>query len=68
VKASALASFRRIVVGLEAKEHHTAVGFERLVRLAYGMNARGKQRKRSLEEVLGSSETVRQACASPFAQ
>ena len=37
-------------------------GFERLVRLAYGMNANGKQRARTLEDVLaGSSETVRQA-------
>ncbi len=37
-------------------------GFERLARLAYAMNANGKQRARTIEEVLaGSSETVRQA-------
>ena len=40
-------------------------GFERAVRLAYGMNAAGKQRARSLETVLaGSSETARQALRS----
>jgi hypothetical protein len=38
------------------------VEFERLVRLAYGMNFAGKQRSRSIDEILtGSSETARQA-------
>ena len=47
---------------LVVKEHLTRDGFERAVRLAYGMNAAGKQRARSLETVLaGSSETARQA-------
>ena len=42
----------------------TDVGFEWIVRLAYRMNANGKQRSRTLEEVLeGSSETVREAHA-----
>src|SRR5271155_5695907 len=37
-------------------------GFERLVRIAYGMNANGKQRARTLEQVLaGCSETARRA-------
>jgi hypothetical protein len=54
--------FTDIVSGLRRKEHLRPEGFERLVRLAYTMNAHGKQRARSLEEVLaGSSETARQA-------
>jgi len=55
-------AFRAIVRAMRAKEHFTASGFERIVRLAYGMNADGKQRKRTIEEILaGSSETARQA-------
>jgi hypothetical protein len=47
---------------LERKLHFTSSGFERAVRLAYAMNAHGKQRKRPVETVLaGSSETLRQA-------
>ena len=62
VKASDFEAFAIIVRALRRKEHLTPAGFERLVRLAYGMNAQGKQRARTLEEVLvGSSETVRQA-------
>jgi hypothetical protein len=34
---------------------------EGLVRTAYGMNDLGKQRARSIDVILGSSETVRQA-------
>jgi hypothetical protein len=59
------ADFRRfavIVRSLRRKEHFTDEGFERVVRLAFEMNQRGRQRARTLEEVLsGSSETVRQA-------
>ncbi len=61
VKACDFSLFAEIVQSLRQKEHYTKSGFERLVRLAYGMNADGKQRARSLEEILGSSETVRQA-------
>src|SRR5207253_2428125 len=44
------------------KEHLDPNGFERLVRLAYSMNEHGKQRARSLDEIIvGSSETARQA-------
>jgi hypothetical protein len=44
------------------RDHLTKGGFEKVVRLAYGMSANGKQRSRTLEEVLaGSSETARQA-------
>jgi hypothetical protein len=53
VKARDFASFATIVRSLEAKEHFTTAGFERLVRLAYGMNANGKQRSRPIEGVLG---------------
>ena len=64
VKGPDFRAFAIIVRALGRKEHLTTVGFERLLRLAYGMNAQGKQRKRTLEEVLaGSSETVRQAVA-----
>jgi hypothetical protein len=47
---------------MRRKEHLEPDGFVRVVRLAYQMNAGGKQRSRTLEEVMkGSSETVRQA-------
>ena len=59
------ADFRRfasIVRAMRRKEHLRPAGFEQLVRLAYAMNADGKQRKRPIDEVLaGSSETARQA-------
>ena len=62
VKRKDFAAFARIVEGLRRKEHLTNEGFELLVRLAYRMNANGKQRARTLGEVLaGTSETARQA-------
>jgi len=62
VKRSDFEAFADIVRSLRRKEHLAPAGFERLVRRAYGMNANGKQRTRTLEDVLaGSSETVRQA-------
>src|SRR4051795_5280142 len=62
VKRDDFRCFADIVRMMQRKEHLTASGFERIVRLAYGMNAGGKQRSRSLEAVLaGSSETARQA-------
>jgi hypothetical protein len=62
VKQCDFLAFRTIVRSMRAKEHLTQSGFERIVRLAYGMNAGGKQRKRTLEQILaGSSETARQA-------
>ena len=55
-------AFSDIVRAMRRKEHLSPEGFERLVRLAYGMNARGKQRSRTLAQVLaGSSETAREA-------
>jgi hypothetical protein len=62
VKDRDFRSFAEIVRSMRRKEHLTKDGFERIVRLAYGMNANGKQRSRTIEEVLeGSSETVREA-------
>jgi hypothetical protein len=62
VKQSDFASFTEIVRAMRRREHLNASGFERIVRQAYSMNGLGKQRSRSLEEVLeGSSETIRQA-------
>ena len=59
--------FAEIVRSMRRKEHLQRAGFERLLRLAYAMNADGKQRTRTLEEVLGgSSETTRQASPVPF--
>jgi LAGLIDADG endonuclease len=53
VKQRDFRAFATIVRSLAAKEHRNAAGFERLVRLAYGMNANGKQRARPVEAVLG---------------
>jgi len=62
VKADDFIAFREIVWSMQRREHLRAEGFERIVRLAYSMNGQGKQRSRTLEEVLGgSSETPRQA-------
>ena len=64
IKRQDFEHFAEIVRSMRRKEHLTPNGFERLVRLAYGMNANGKQRTRSLEQVLaGSSETAREAPA-----
>jgi hypothetical protein len=68
VKGADFRAFAEIVRSMRRKEHLDPSGFERLVRLAYGMNAEGKQRGRSLDEVLaGSSETARQAHLQPLA-
>ena len=62
VKGPDFEAFASIVRAMLRKEHLTSEGFERLVRVAYGMNAVGKQRSRPLEAVMmGSSETARQA-------
>lgn len=53
VKAAAFEAFATIVRSLAAKEHLRREGFDRLVRLAYGMNGQGKQRSRPIEQVLG---------------
>jgi hypothetical protein len=62
IKQADFERFATIVRSMRRKEHLQPAGFERVVRLAYAMNANGKQRTRTLEEVLmGSSETARQA-------
>jgi len=62
VKGDDFVTFAAVVRAMARREHLTDEGFERIVRLAYGMNANGKQRSRTLSEVLaGSSETTRQA-------
>jgi hypothetical protein len=62
VKKADFELFALIVGAMRRKEHLLPEGFERVVQLAYQMNAGGKQRSRSLEEVIkGSSETIRQA-------
>ena len=48
VKRQDFAAFSDIVRSMRRKEHLTPAGFERLVRVAYGMNANGKQRARSI--------------------
>ncbi len=49
VKDSDFATFALLVRAIRRKEHLTDDGFENAVRLAYGMNAVGKQRSRSIE-------------------
>ncbi len=54
-------AFATIVGWTRRRFHLTPEGFEKSVRLAYAMNANGRQRRRSIDEVLGSSETARWA-------
>jgi hypothetical protein len=62
IKRADFNAFATIVRSMREREHYTDKGFERIVRLAYSMNENGKQRARSLDDILvGSSETVRQA-------
>ena len=62
VKQDDFISFARIVRAIRRREHHRPEVFAEIVALAYSMNRRGKQRSRSMAEVLsGSSETIRQA-------
>ena len=64
MKADDFGRFAAIVRSMRRKEHLTTSGFERLVRIAYAMNANGKQRSRTIDQILaGSSETARQAPA-----
>jgi hypothetical protein len=60
VKQRDFEAFADVVRSIVNRSHHIPEEFERLERLAYGMNGRGKQRSRPLEAILaGSSETVR---------
>ena len=51
VKQADFRLFAEIVRSMRRKEHLRPAGFERLLRLAYAMNADGRQRARSLEAV-----------------
>ena len=65
VKAQDYRLFSKVVRALHSKAHLEPEGFERVVRWAYAMNANGRHRQRTLDEVLwGSSETVREAPAT----
>jgi LAGLIDADG endonuclease len=67
VKVDDFAAFSSIVRAMRRREYLTDDGFEWIVRRAYLMNAQGKQRSRTLEEILeGSSETVREAASPNF--
>jgi hypothetical protein len=62
VKGGDFEKFARIVDAIRDRSHHDRDVFEDVVQLAYSMNARGKQRKRPIGEILmGSSETARKA-------
>jgi hypothetical protein len=51
--------FATIVESMESREHLTPLGFERLVRLAFQMNDRGRYRRWTLEEVIGNQNPQR---------
>jgi hypothetical protein len=44
---------------VRTRSHHRPDVFRKVVERAYAMNARGKQRRRPIEAILGSSETAR---------
>jgi hypothetical protein len=61
VKRHDFDQFAHIVRAIRSRSHHRPEIFEDVVRRAYSMNARGKQRARTIDEVLlGSSETARE--------
>jgi len=54
--------FARIVRLMQSKAHRNDEGFREIIQIAFSMNARGKQRRYRLEQVLAEpSETVRRA-------
>ena len=62
IKRDDFETFADIVRSIRSRAHHRPEEFDRIVTLAYSMNARGKQRKRPIGDILlGSSETVREA-------
>jgi hypothetical protein len=62
VKRDDFEKFTDITRSVRARSHRRPEEFNRLVNIAYSMNARGKQRKRPVEVILlGSSETAREA-------
>lgn len=66
IKRDDFQRFATIVRSLRRKDHFDRAVFEQLMRTAYSMNHRGRQRNRTVDEIFkGSSETVRQA-SSPL--
>ena len=60
VKSNDFERFAWITRRIRSRDHHDPEVFEAVVKTAYAMNGRGKQRKRRIEEILlGSSETAR---------
>ena len=60
VKRDDFESFAFITRAIRTRSHHRPDVFTEVVRRAYSMNARGKQRIRPIEIILGSSETTRE--------
>ena len=58
--------FREIVMAMECKRHRDPHGLVEIVRMAYQMNMEGKQRKRSIDEVIG--RILRDYTPNPLAQ
>ncbi len=61
-------SFKRIVVMMNSELHLSADGFEKIVSIAYSMNANGSRRRINREAIPGtlkSSETIRQRSSGP---
>ncbi len=60
VKHDDFLKFATITRSVRNRSHHRPEVFSEIVKLAYEMNARGKQRKRLIGDILeGSSETTR---------
>jgi hypothetical protein len=62
-------SFKRIVVMMNSELHLAADGFEKIVSIAYSMNANGFRRRINREAILGtlkSSETIRRRSFGPM--
>ena len=60
VKRDDFEPFAFITRAVRTRSHHRPDVFTEVVQCAYSMNARGRQRKRPIEAVLGSSETTRE--------
>ena len=57
--------FRTIVQMLEAGEHLKFEGFQKVVELAYLMNAKGRYRKRKAEDILAKLKILRDCTLEP---
>ena len=59
VKRDTFERFAFITKTIPERTPHRPEVFETVVRTAYAMSTHGKQRKRPIEDILGSSETAR---------